>query len=260
MDLELATLIALLFIAPAYTIQLGMKASARFRLKASALKEPLKTAELLTISSLILICMSLVYISLGEFLWSCFVNQSFIDILKSDRIFFRETSNGTDVLLIGFWSYNSLMYLATLFLGFLSGRCYIQAIEKGVLNFPIHHGEMYQLIVGKNAPVIWCSVLTKIQHEGKTIMYKGLLEDISYTSNNKIDYIALAKSRRYLLTFEKTKTTIRSSNTQNSNVSYFKNMPEDIKNKLELLMIDGEEIANILFSRVSFDNITDKTN
>ncbi len=153
----------------------------------------------------------------------------------------------------------SSFYAITLLCSFLMGWLLIVLIEKGFVKIPVFHGPLYPLIVGSEKPVILCSVMTKLKHANAFIMYKGELAELSYASDNKINYIALRiVSRSMMIVDEKSGKVVEHKKPKervSSNHQYVSYFGEPLAYAEEVFFIDGEDISNILLSRTDFSNI-----
>lgn len=81
----------------------------------------------------------------------------------------------------------------------LSGKIVIDGVEKR--NWPIKfiHGPYFDMFAGEYEPIVFISVLTNISYQNRFVLYYGFLEDISFLSYNKINYICLYEAKRSLL-------------------------------------------------------------
>jgi hypothetical protein len=242
----------------------GMRIFSRRNIKAGDQNSTTQLMFLIILSTIIQILLFPAYVWLVKTLWQIDVFNKIlhIEVALNDT---KTIPNDISFSLQDWVAISSYALFAYIF-SFGLGAIFIWAIERGFVPIPTFHGSMYRLIKGKFQPKLFCSVVTKINHENSFLMYRGELEEISYVSHNKIDYIALSDVSRYLLkispsTDKPLLTSVLASTsigkdivvtdiTTESKVTYFDDPDNVQKNKnRELLFINGDEIANILISK-----------
>ena len=250
MGLDTATLILLLTLTPGVVMAVGMRQFSRFNFKAG---DPDKITQtiLLAIASFVLQIFFILplYLFLLNHVCSYLYKENFFDLYKSHPFFDDKGKiNFLDLL----QNYKLIVMTAgyipaACFISFIAGWIAILAIEDGRLPIPFFHGGMYSLIKGEASPGLACSVCTKIQHENSFLMYRGTIADISYITKNKIEYLFLKNVYRYLIQIDARGFT---KTTKMTPVTYFGSHGTNQKIKDELFYINGEDISNILFSRL----------
>lgn len=237
--ISIATFVIFLLITPGFCFFLGMRLESKHDIALDAENNTTQIVGLITITAVIQIIM----LSFWIFALENAFNIPAAKLLTADyRAFFFED------LHFNWQNWGALVvYIASLYaMSFYAGKKLIGYIESGCLQSSSLHGPFYPLLVkGAKRPLINCSLLTKVQNEELQLMYFGTLEWVSYGSKREIKYIVLSDVRKSALQLgeasffaEKKIATLKNK----SDVSF------EPSKKNELFYINGEEIANILFS------------
>jgi hypothetical protein len=141
---------------------------------------------------------------------------------------------------------------AAAILGLLAGWfASSQAIRwrHGWLGFPLRHRWTYDLV---QEPTTVAYVLTKMGLEGRYLIYRGLIAHFGLRPEGRFSYIALKQARRMtrrLIASEPVASQGHDPTPQDRRVL---DPADDLADpEVNLLHIDGEEIANVVFERYS---------
>tara|TARA_R110002095_G_scaffold112644_3_gene98336 strand:+ start:724 stop:1578 length:855 start_codon:yes stop_codon:yes gene_type:complete len=261
MGIQLASILGLLLLAPGFCISLGMRIHSNYGFQAFGANKT---------SGLIFIIIAATILQIIIFpLYVCFIesvahhfgfNIKYPQTLSFSNFFKWDSFNYT------LYGVLSAYVLISLIVGYFTGKGLIKYIESGHLSIPYFHGSMYPLVKGKRKNIkIVCSILTNIEHNGCFLMYKGTLEEISYITRNKLDYVSLSDVSSFVLKIDpKNLTTTTSGSHFRENktttphspikkVTYYSSVTNAALRKSllekERFFINGEDIVNILFSR-----------
>jgi len=125
------------------------------------------------------------------------------------------------------------------------GRLAIRRIEDGTIRLRAFHGVFYEIICGKEDPVVLASIVTDLTYGNRIVVYEGIVREISLTSPRRINSIALAGAKRFLMKIK--------DDTSEIDENHFSTINDD-KPGVTLIVIPGEQIRNIVFR--SFNLIT----
>jgi hypothetical protein len=120
-----------------------------------------------------------------------------------------------------------------------SGYLLIKKIEDGTIETTLFHGPYYQFIKGKIPPVTIVSVLTTIVYSNRSVIYEGIMDEISFLSYRRINSIAISVPERFLLKV-KDDTVETSASKYHTHINEEGNLPA-------VLIIPGDKIANVVF-------------
>jgi hypothetical protein len=151
------------------------------------------------------------------------------------------------------WTYTTFLYeekiyifiyiIINIVISYILGRLFIIVNNSRIIRTELYYGSFYSLISGR-LPLIETSVITKISHEGKILMYSGILEDITFASDRTIDYVMLAYPvRRYFMNLTATPPATTDG-------VYLERPANSI---YASLLINGDDIENIYFVRLQPD-------
>ena len=239
MAASVITLTLFMLISPALLLAYVMKISSRYALKIETKDGTVQLIFLIILSAVIQIFTIPIYAEFVDYRHGIQVLKFLFDkktFLVEETTYQLNLKNWLAVT-----GYILFSYAVSGTVGFII----ITLIERGHIKTSIFHGAMYELIVGEDRPRIQCSVMTKFQRDDCYLMYRGLLQEVSYVSKNKVEYISLSEPRSYLIKIDTQMGAIKTS--PKKRVSYFPDNEKDIEP--ELLVIDGENIANVLFTR-----------
>lgn len=129
------------------------------------------------------------------------------------------------------------------------GYGFIRNIDKGSMRLTAFHGALYDHIVGPEPPVMLAHVLTKVEHEGRILMYRGFVKEIGLEKGRKVAYIVLIGAARFFM-----KMDSKGDHPQTSDKTDYKIIGLDKGQNINssttktTLLIDGEEISNVVLN------------
>lgn len=121
-------------------------------------------------------------------------------------------------------------------LSWLLGRLAIRRIEDGTLPIRAFHGVYYEVICGKEDPVVLASVVTDIAYGNRIVVYEGIVQEISLASPRRLNYLALTAAKRFLLKIK--------DDTSEIDDRHFSAI-DDAEPADTILVIPGEQIRNL---------------
>jgi hypothetical protein len=133
-------------------------------------------------------------------------------------------------------------FFATSMLGLALGFAAARGVVAGSLRRFATHKWIYDVIhAGRKGGIVTAFVMTTVSENNRVLMYRGRIHEIYLNKDGKISYIALKNCARYYMIFEGTepKTTPQ--------LELFSSQGPRPKNIWDYLLIDGANIANILF-------------
>jgi hypothetical protein len=152
------------------------------------------------------------------------------------------------------FSYVSIACLLGTFFGYLTGKMVIRGWLKGLTQ----HTWIYDLTVKDNFTIAY--VLTGVRHEDHVVMYQGFLEAFGLQKDGRFSYVVLRNVMRgYMHLSSQKPSTSPKSQWQPigaSGVLLTDVEGQEVKYRRKdrtYLMIEGEDIANIVFDRLEFD-------
>jgi hypothetical protein len=152
------------------------------------------------------------------------------------------------------------------FAGYVAGWAASAFVRSGRLPFFIRHGLVRDLLVAdvpawkilyresigriihaaRDVPATRAYVVTKVQHEGRVVMYEGLLRQFYFTSDGRIAYLVLGDCHRCYLDLVGDKSPLTSIKDK-QRIGSSRN--EDGDAAAGVLMIDGSDVANVYFEK-----------
>ena len=133
-----------------------------------------------------------------------------------------------------------LYVTGTALLGLLIGWLLASAIARGWFPFLATHKSINQVMHSMKSGVVTAYVMTTTKENNRVLMYKGVLAEFYLSPEGKFIYIALRTCSRYYMKFED------SAPTTSQQMQLFRD-DEASDRTWEYLLIDGSNIANILF-------------
>lgn len=145
------------------------------------------------------------------------------------------------------WLPRTLGYVVvTALLGFGAGLLVARLIVLGPLRFLATHKWVYDVMkfgFGKRG-VVTAFVMTKTSENDQTLMYKGRLSEFFVSPDGRISYVVLKNCTRYLMSFADNVPMT----TEQAPIFAEKGGIAEPR-EWNYLMLDGENIANILFDK-----------
>ena len=148
------------------------------------------------------------------------------------------------------WSISSFIYsykiyvmpfiLFVVLLSFFSGFFLIVCNNTGWLDSHFYYGNFYPLISG-TFPLIRADVMTRVSHEGKILMYSGIVEDVIFSSDKSINSIFLLQPDRFFMDLTKNVPQIMNGLSLEQHPLHLRSV----------LYIKGEDIENVYFQRLN---------
>lgn len=140
------------------------------------------------------------------------------------------------------------------FFGYLTGKMVIRGWPKGLTQ----HTWIYDLTVKDNFTIAY--VLTGVQHDDHVLMYQGFLEAFGLQKDGRFSYVVLRNVLRGYMHLSSPKPSTSPKNQWQpigaSGVLLTNVEGQEVKYRRKdrtYLMIEGEDIANIVFDRLEFD-------
>lgn len=253
--MSMPLLLIFILISPGFCLAAGMRWGSKYDLKA----ESEGTAQLFLLITLATISQILI----SPFLiWVVdkALDVNLLLLIKKQWEFFINPTNDKEIYYIswlGLITYVILNY----FISCLIGYQLIRSVEEESIKIPFLHSFIYELYAREKKPNMLCSVLTKIQQNNSSVMYRGTLKEISHSKDNTVNFITLSGASRYLFRIEDgnkkyppyNKPLIKT--TELTKVSYLDGLDDDS----ELLYINGSEISNVLITNFPFTETTKKS-
>ncbi len=118
------------------------------------------------------------------------------------------------------------------------GRIAIRRIEDGTIRLRAFHGVYYEIICGKEDPVVLASIVTDLAYGNRIVVYEGIVQEIALTSPRRINSIALSAAKRFLMKIK--------DDTSEIDERHFNTIDDD-KPAETIVVIPGEQIRNIVF-------------
>lgn len=130
-------------------------------------------------------------------------------------------------------------------LGWLTGTMVVH----GKLRFLVPHTWLYQLQLGAADAITVAYVMTHVMHERRILMYKGFLSGFGLQRDGRFAYLVLTDVSRYYMLFEDAgpTTTVREQ---------WKSIGASAEPRRSLFVIEGEDIANVVFDRYPLQSPT----
>jgi hypothetical protein len=128
----------------------------------------------------------------------------------------------------------------TAVVGFAFGALVAVGIVNGWLRFLAKHKWIYDVIDrGRKGGIVTAFVMTTTIENGKVLMYRGRLHEVFLIADGKISYVILKNCARFYMNFGEEAPTI------GKQLELFDGSTK--RRVWDYLLIDGENIANILF-------------
>jgi hypothetical protein len=137
--------------------------------------------------------------------------------------------------------YIGLYIIGTSILGLLLGLVFALAILKGLLPFLATHKWINDVMGSMRKGLVSAYVMTKVEQNNRVLMYKGVLAEFYLSPEGKFIYIVLKTCSRYYMKFED------DAPTTSRQLQLFSSQSGRQDRTWEYLLIDGENVANILF-------------
>jgi hypothetical protein len=135
----------------------------------------------------------------------------------------------------------AVYFLGTAALGFFLGVLAAVGIVSGWLRFLAKHKWIYDVVDrDRKGGIVTAFVMTKSVENGNALMYSGRLHDIFLSPEGKVSYVTLKNCSRFFMSF----SGDAPSTGPHQNLFDEKN---PYKRIWDYLLIDGDNIANILF-------------
>ena len=160
--------------------------------------------------------------------------------------------------LAGATAYLAILSLISFFVGQWTGK----RIITGKLRFLAQHNWIYSLLETDQKKDLFpiAYVMTKIDHSSSNhkyiLMYKGYLQEFYISANGHISYLILQNCARYFLKIEDETPVVTDSNKLREITSQHAPTNATDAGEWPYLMIEGEEIANVVFDRTNELRIT----
>lgn len=133
--------------------------------------------------------------------------------------------------------------IVTTLIGFGAGALLALGVVSGKARFIATHKWIYDVINSdRKGGVVTAYVMTTACHEGKTLMYRGRLQEFFLTQDGKLSYVVLRNCSRYFMTFD------GDHPSTGDHVKLFgRSQDHRPLGSWDYLMIEGSNIANVLF-------------
>lgn len=135
-----------------------------------------------------------------------------------------------------------LYLIASTASGFVLGCAVAIGIVRGWLRFLAKHKWVYDIIDrDRKGGIVTAFVMTTTIEDNKVLMYRGRLHEIFLLEDGKVSYVILKDCARFYMNFGE------SGLTTGRQLDIFQRVPAAQRRIWDYLMIDGSNIANILF-------------
>lgn len=143
--------------------------------------------------------------------------------------------------------------LLTTAAGYVLGLLWSAGVVKKYLPSFCQHRWIRDIVVEDNDTLTWAYVLTKIEFDGRIIMYRGAVKEFFATSDGTISYLILANAMRYYMVLDSdtpNTTAVRDWKPIGEASRAERKIQTPIGNILwSNLLIEGSDITNVLFER-----------
>jgi hypothetical protein len=129
-------------------------------------------------------------------------------------------------------------------IGFFTGIL----IVTGPFRFLAKHSWIYDLVDTDDSSFTLAYVLTNIRTDNRILMYRGYLQEYCFTPEGKISYLVLMGCSRYYMKLEN-KKPITTKNWLVVGQSSDGPMADGSEKQWSFMVIEGEDIANVVFDR-----------
>jgi len=97
-------------------------------------------------------------------------------------------------------------------------------------------------------------ILTKVEHDGRILMYRGFVKEIGLEKGRKIAYIVLYGAARFFMKMDSDGDYPETSKkTEYKFIGLDKGQDIDSATLSTALLIDGEEISNVVLNSFQID-------
>lgn len=161
---------------------------------------------------------------------------------------------------VPFWELRTFVFfilgyvLCATLIGTTCGYVFIRAIDLGHLRLKAFHGALFDHIVGPESPTVLAHVLTKVEHDGRILMYRGFVKEVGLEKGRKIAYIVLYGAARFFMKMDSDGDYPETSKkTEYKFIGLDKGQDLDSATMSTALLIDGEEISNVVLNSFQID-------
>ncbi len=141
-------------------------------------------------------------------------------------------------------------FVGTSGLGLYVGLKTGQFIIKGPLRFLAKHSWIYDLVDTDDNSITLAYVLTNIRTGNRILMYRGFLQEYCFTPDGRISYLVLIGCSRYYLRLESKKPITTAAKDWLVIGQSSDGLMTDVSEKQwSYMVIEGEDIANVVFDR-----------
>ena len=256
MSFAWGTILLLVFIQPGLVFLFGMYSLERYS-RDIGRRSPFGELAMATMAAMLAHTLIYALASLLAVFWS---ELDFLSSIYGTLSQFTSASNPRipSPQLVIKWIAGATVYLALLSLiSFFVGQWTGKHIITGKLRFLAQHNWIYSLLETDQKKDVFpiAYVMTKIDHVSKNnkfiIMYKGYLKEFYISPNGHISYLILQNCARYFLKIQDDEPI--ASNPAKLREITSQHAPTNATDSGEwpYLMIEGEEIANVVFDRTN---------
>jgi plastocyanin len=142
------------------------------------------------------------------------------------------------------------------FAGWSAGAASLRLRNRSLSRVLVRHGWVYDVVVGKPDDVTFAHVMTNIKEGERILLYSGFVKTFGLAPDGRFTYLVLHGALRYYMYLEK-------EGPRTMSMSAWKRIGESTSSVAELLpnsasatkrewsyfVIDGEDIANVMFDR-----------
>lgn len=140
-------------------------------------------------------------------------------------------------------------------LGFGIGYATSKTALAGPLDFLLEHRWVYQLTIatGSRFAPSYAYILTKLNHEGRYVIYKGPLYQFGLRQDGQFAYLVLRQAERFYLHLGPEKPATIGPGAVIGATRTAGNVDELFQSReIDFLYVTGDEIANVMFERFGF--------
>ncbi|MEQ8968668.1 MAG: hypothetical protein RID91_22815 [Azospirillaceae bacterium] len=146
-----------------------------------------------------------------------------------------------------------LAYTAsTVLLAMFCAYVVVRIIDHGIGPSALLHGWAAPIIVGSSRPIVRAEIVTRIAHDGRIVMYRGVLSTLRQDRNHKIDYVVLVGVSRLYMRLGRQAPIPDPPNRHMTvrGVHQTSVAPSGQTPGVSRFLIDGEDISNIYFETI----------
>jgi hypothetical protein len=172
-----------------------------------------------------------------------------LQLQGADKVSLAELGAALTSFRVWIMGYIGLTVLAGYALGKLAG----DIVLAGHLRFLVKHQFVYDLlgVPGKDSAA-FAYVLTTVQHEEKVLMYVGAISEYFFRPDGTIAYLVLEGASRFYLEMGPGLPTTTPAELRSRIGSSAPDSRDATLMKTARLVIEGEDIANVVFARIPF--------